>query len=318
MPMLTRRKMFLYKVEATKGTDATPVPASDLILPNNDVNINVPTEQDAGENELKSTFGPGDSVTVKQAMSLEITSRVRGLGQGAGALVTPAIHPLLMASGHAAATAGDGSATPRQATYTPTSVAANLKSATGYFYEDGLLYKLLGAVNTLSFEASMSALTVKGTVQAPYLAPTVVALPSFTPPTQKIFRMTNVLCVIEEAASPVNVGAFTFDAAPTVEEDYVTGNHSFDVFDRNPQISIDPLAVASTTDWTRLTNATAIAIEATFTNELGETLVFNAPKCVPMEISSADRAGRITRQKKFSLKETAGDDAYSIVWTAVL
>ena len=318
MPMLTRRKMFLYKVETTKGTDAVPVAASDLILPNNDINIQITTEQDTGESELKSTFGPGDSVTVKQAMSLEIVSRVRGLGQGVGALVTPAIHPLLIASGHAVATAGNGTSTPREATYTPTSVAANLKSASGYFYEDGLLYKLLGAVNTLSFEASMSALTVKGTVQAPYLVPTVAALPSFTAPTQKIYRMTSALAVINEAGSPVNIGAFTFDAAPKVEEDYVTGNHSFDVFDRSPSISIDPLAVAAVTDWTRLTNATSIAIVATFTNELGETLVFHAPKAVPMEISSQDRAGRITRQKKYSLKETAGDDSYSIKWTAVL
>jgi hypothetical protein len=39
---------------------------------------------------------------------------------------------------------------------------------------------------------------------------------------------------------------------------------------------------------------------------------------VPSEIAPGDRAGRITRQKKFSLKETAGDDQYTIKWTSVL
>ncbi len=80
--MLTRRKVYLSKVEAVKGTDSVPVVASDLILPNGDLAIAIPTEQDSGEGDLKGTYGPGDSVTTKQSMSIEITTRVRGLGQG--------------------------------------------------------------------------------------------------------------------------------------------------------------------------------------------------------------------------------------------
>lgn len=316
--MRTRRKVFLYKAETTKGTDSVPVPASDLILPNGDPNIAVPTEQDSGEGDVKGTFGPGDSVTVKQSMSLEIATRVRGLGQGAGALLTPSIHPALLASGHTVVTAGDGATIARSAEYKPSSVEANLKSATGYFYEDGLLYKLLGAANGISFEATMNALMCKFTPQAKYTAPTVVALPAWAAPTQKIFRMTSALMTITEGGGAVNIGAFTFDPGTKVEEAYEVGNHYFEVGDRNPTIAIDPLAVAPAADWLALTNCTSAAIVATFTNELGETLVFTANKCVPMEIAPGSRAGRITRQKKFSLKETAGDDQYSIKWTAVL
>ena len=316
--MLTRRKLFLYKVETTKGTDAAPDTTNDLILPNGDLNIAIPTEQDTGEGDIKSTFGPGDSVTIKQSMSLDITARVRGLGQGAAALVTPAIHAMLMASGHAVTTAGNGTSVARSAEYKPTSVAASLKSATGYFYEDGLLYKLLASQNALSFEASMNALMAKSPVQAKYTAPTVVALPAWTAPTQKIFRMTNTLCAVTDAGSPINIGAFTFDAGADVQELYETGNQEFNVVNRNPTIKIDPKAVATAADWLALTNATSAQIIATFTNELGETLVFTAPKAVPTEISPGDRAGQITRQKTFSLKETTGDDQYTIKWTAVL
>lgn len=316
--MLTRRKVYLSKVEAVKGTDAAPVVASDLILPNGDLAIAIPTEQDMGDGDLKGTFGPGDSVTTKQSMSVEVSTRVRGLGQGAAALLTPAIHPWLLASGHTVVTAGDGATVARSATYTPSSVEANLKSTTDYLYEDGLLYKLLGAVGPVSFEASMAALMAKTTRQSKYSAPTVVALPAWAAPTQKIFRMTSALCTVTEGGGAVNIGAFTFDPGTDVQEANETGLLEFLVANRNPILSIDPRAVATAADWLALTNATSVQVIATFTNELGETLVFTAPKCVPSEIAPGDRAGRITRAKKFSLKETAGDDQYTIKWTAVL
>jgi len=316
--MNTRRKVYLSKVESSKGTDASPTSSADLILPNADLNIAVPTEQDSGDGEIKGSFGPGSSVTTKQSMSLEVTTRVRGLGQGAGALLTPAIHPWLLASGHTVTTAGDGTGTARSAEYKPSSVEANLKSTTDYFYEDGLLYKLLGAVGPITFEAAMNALIAKSTRQAKYTAPSAVALPTWAAPTQEVFRMTSALMSITEGGSTINIGAFTFDPGTEVQEAYETGQHYFEVANRKPTIKIDPRAVATADAWNALTNCASAAIVATFTNSLGETLVFTANKCVPMEIAPGDRAGRITRQKTFSLKETAGDDQYSIKWTAVL
>ena len=294
---LTRAKVFLHKVESSEGVDAVPVVGSDLVLPNGDINIEVPTEQDMGEGDLKGTFGPGDSTTIKQGMGLPVTTRVRGLGQGAGALLTPAIHAALLASGHTVVTAGNGTSIPREATYTPSSVLANLNTATGYFYENSLLYKLLGAVNDLVFEATMNALTAKFKPQSKYTAPAAQALPSWGAPTQKLFRMTNALCVITEGGGAVNVGAFTFDSGTVVEETYETGFHGFRVANRNPTIKIDPRAVSgSMADWTALTNCTSAAIIATFTNELGETLVFNAPKAVPME-NTPEQARLTTRNR---------------------
>ncbi len=316
--MLTRRKIYLSKVESVKGTDAVPTVSADLILPNGDVNIAIPTEQDMGDGDLKGTFGPGDSVTLKQAMSIEVATRVRGLGQGASALLTPAIHPWLLACGHTVVTAGDGTTVARNATYTPSSVEANLKSTSDYLYEDGLLYKQLGTVGPVSFEASMNVLIAKSTRQSKYTVPSVVVLPTWGAPMQDFFRMTSALMSVTEGGSPINIGAFAFDPGTKVEEAYETGQHYFEVGDRNPIITIDPRAVANANDWTALTNCTSAIIIATFTNGIGETLVFTANKCVPSELTPGARAGRITRQKKFSLKETAGDDQYSIKWTSVL
>lgn len=319
MPMYSRNKVLLCKVETTKGTDAAPVVGSDLIIPLGDLKIGIPTSQDSGEGELKGTFGPGQAVTFKQAMELAFDGRVRGLGQGAASLVTPDIHGLMMASGHAVTTAGNGTSTVRTATYKPTSVPANLKSSSVYLYDDGLLWKLLGAVNDLSFAASMDALKIKAKIQGKYTAPTVVALPTLTLPTQKLYRMTNTLCGLSDG-STLNIGAFTFDCGVKVEEAYETGLQEFNVTDRSPSITIDPRSVATAAEWTALTNATSFNIVATFTNEQAETLVFTAPKAVPMEISRGDRAGIVTSQRKFALKETAaaGDDQYSIVWSGIL
>lgn len=317
--MLTRNKVLLSKVEGTKGVDSAPVPASDLIMPNGELQISLPTEKDTGEGDIKGTFGPGDSVTLKQTLGLEISSRVRGLG-GVGGALTPDIHALLIASGHAVTLAGDGMATPRTATYKPTSVAATIENAaaTTYFYEDGLLYKLLGGVNTLSFEAAMAVLMAKASIQAGYVAPSVIALPAWSAPDGEIFRMTSALCAITEDGSAINIGSFTFDCGVDVQENYETGSHFFEIANRNPTLVIDPKAVATVADFTALTNSTGFAFIATFTNSVGETLVFSAPNAQLNEISSADRAGRITRQKTFSLKETTGDDQYTIKWTGVI
>lgn len=317
--MLTRRQVYLSKVEAVKGTDAVPTSAANLILPNGEITIGLPTEQDMGDGDLDGTFGPGDSVTTKQSMSVEITTRVRGLGQAVAALITPDIHPWLLASGHKVVTAGDGAGGgPRTATYTPSSVEADLKSTTDYGYEDGLLYKFLGTVGPVSFEASMSALLAKSTRQAKYTKPTAVTLPAWAAPTQKIFRMTSALCTVSEGGATVNIGAFGFDPGTDVQEANETGNQEFLVTNRNPIITIDPRALATDAEHLALTNATSVQIIATFTNEFGETLVFTAPKCVPMEFGRGNRAGRITSAKKFSIKKTAGDDQYTIKWTAVL
>lgn len=316
---LTRSKVYLSKVEATEGVDAAPVPSTDLILLDGDINIAVPTEQDMGEGELKGTFGPGESTTLKQSFDLQPSTRVRGLGQGAAALLTPAIHPWLIASGHTVVTAGNGTSIARSATYTPSSVLANLKTATDYLYENGLLYKMLGSPHAPMFEASMSVLKCKSTPKSKYTAPAAQALPAWARPTQDFFRMTSALCVVSEGGSPVNIGAFTFDPGTAIEEAFETGFHGFRVADRKPTIKIDPRAVAgSLADWQRLTNCTSLQIIATFTNGIGETLVFTAPRCVPGEIAPGSRAGRQTRAVTYNLKETNGDDQYTLAWTAVL
>lgn len=316
--MLGRRKAFTYKVEATKGTDSVPTTADDLIVISGDANISVPTEQDGGTDDLKGTMGPGDSVTTKQGLSIEISTRVRGLGQGAAALLVPNMHAAFMASGHKLTTSGDGSITPRKATYVPTSNEADIKSASGYFYEDGLLYKLLGAVNNLSFAASMDALKASFSPQAGYAEPTVVTFPAITRPSEEVYRMTSALCSVSEDAAVINIGSFTFDPGVDVQENNETGQHDFEVANRNPVITIDPRAVASVADWAALTACTSFAIVATFTNSIGETLVFTAPKAVLSTNEAGDRAGKITRNKTFSLKETVGDDQYTIEFTSVL
>ncbi|PCJ88610.1 MAG: hypothetical protein COA54_02515 [Thiotrichaceae bacterium] len=316
--MKLRNKAFLHKVEAVKGADAVPTVGNDLVILNGDINIGIPTEKDDGADDLKGTFGPGASVTTKQSMTVPAASRVRGLGQGVGALLVPDIHAALMASGHAVVSSGDGIATPRAAVYTPTSDSALLRSATGYFYEDGLLYSLLGAVNDLTFEASMSALKASFNVQAGYAVGAVVALPAISQPSTEVFRMTSALCTIDEGGSTVNIGAFTFNAGVDVQEANETGLHYFEVANRTPTISIDPRAVATIADWDALTNSTQMAITATFTNSLGETLVFNGQQAELAENTAGGRAGNITRQKSYALKESAGDDQYSITFTSVL
>jgi len=317
--MLPRNKAFLFKEESTKGADSVPTPADNLIVLYEDSDIAPATEADMAEGELKGSMGPGMPETMKQSCGLPVTVRVRGLGQGVAAQLLPELDPFLKNTGHTVVSAGDGSSTPRSATYSLSSTESDFKTASGYWFEAGLRYRMLAATNGFSIEASMAApVLFKTTIQSAYEAPTVVAVPAITPHPERIFKMTSALVNITEAGGTVNIGQFSFDTGSAPEENFETGNHDFSIFDRSPTITIDPKAVTTAVDWDRLTNSTAVVIVATFTNAVGETLILNAPKCVPVEQSTASRGGRMTRSRKYQLVETTQNDQYTLVWTSVL
>ena len=134
MPLLSRKRLLLAKLETTYGTDPTPVVGSDAILVRN---IEVtPLEVDTVNRELIRPFlGQADQLLAQQRVLINFEVELAGSGSAGTA---PAYGPLLQACRCTETVVSSTSVT-----YAPNS-AAPPKSATIYFHNDGVLHKATG------------------------------------------------------------------------------------------------------------------------------------------------------------------------------
>lgn len=192
MPLLSRKRLLLAKLETTVGTDPTPVVGSDAILVRN---IEVtPLEVDTVNRELIRPFlGQADQLLAQQRVLINFEVELAGSGSAGTA---PAYGPLLQACRCTETVVSSTSVT-----YAPNSDATP-KSVTIYFNNDGVLHKATGCRGTFTLNAEVGAI--------PFIS----------------FEMTGVF----NAPSDVSISAPTYanQAAPLV---FKNGNSSsFQVF----------------------------------------------------------------------------------------
>ena len=192
MPLLSRKRLLLAKLETTYGTDPTPVVGSDAILVRN---IEVtPLEVDTVNRELIRPFlGQADQLLAQQRVLVNFEVELAGSGSAGTA---PAYGPLLQACRCTETVVSSTSVT-----YAPNSDATP-KSVTIYFNNDGVLHKATGCRGTFTLNAEVG--------QIPFIS----------------FEMTGVF----NAPSDVSISAPTYanQAAPLV---FKNGNSSsFQVF----------------------------------------------------------------------------------------
>lgn len=139
--------VFLAKIETTAGTDAVPTGAADAVMVGGDITI---TPLDANNIELDRItgyFGANPNLvgpaTVKATVSVDLA------GSGTAGTAPHWGSRLLVASAMAEASL----TTPTRIEYTP--VSTSLKTLTCYYYDDGVLHKLLGAMSNVKFTAKV-------------------------------------------------------------------------------------------------------------------------------------------------------------------
>jgi hypothetical protein len=144
MPRLIRKTVILVKVETTSGTDAVPTGAANAIQAL-DMSITPLDASNVDTNVMTPWFGGSAALVGSASVKCSFSVLLAGAGLAATA---PAWGALLLGCGNAETT---GLLTPNRVEYLP--ATDTLKTVTIYWYDDGLLHKLVGCFGNVKLSA---------------------------------------------------------------------------------------------------------------------------------------------------------------------
>lgn len=144
MPRLIKKTVILAKIETTSGTDATPTGAANAIQVM-DLSITPLDIKTADMSVVTPWFGGSQELVATASVKCSFSVMLAGAALAATA---PAWGALMVGCAHAEAT---GLTTPNRVEYLPATDL--LKTLTIYWYDDGLLHKLVGAFGTVKLSA---------------------------------------------------------------------------------------------------------------------------------------------------------------------
>jgi hypothetical protein len=298
-------KLVLVKIESTKGTDPTPAAATDAVrVKSVSVTLSAGT---IDRQVVKATMGNLPHLIGKKTLQAEITLELRGSGAAGTA---PEASPLFQSCRLSETVVSSTSVT-----YAPTSSAESEKSCTIYVYQDGLLWKLIGAVGTMKIDATIDgANTVTFTMQSKYTAPTTTTMAtgaSFDSSQPVVMSSTDVI----SDGSTVKVGKFGLDLGNDVQHHFTTGLDEFAVSNRNPSMNFTKDSISTIAEWTALVAGTNAALSAAFGATAGNIATITAPVGKRKSVAIGDRGERHTLDVTYSLYESGSDDQFSIAFT---
>lgn len=308
MSISAKQSLLLGKIEATPGVDAAPTTVADAIrvIGRPKLTVNAPLmESDA----LKTTFGkPVAGIVDEQSLQLEVEFYIRS-GGVLGAM--PDWGPIAHAASHTV-TANAGT----NVTINPiTALGASRHTSTFYWYDDGVLWKLVGAVcSAFAVSAPIDGLaTGKATIIAPFAAPVAAALPAGI-----AYQTSNPIKpkpadVITDAGAAIKVGSFEFDTGIQAAVRNLIGGSDANVTDRpRSKVTFSKDSLGTVADYDRLRQATSGAFQAQF-GQAGNRVTISAPKAYYASVGAEAQDNLMMRNIELWLDEVNGDDAYSIV-----
>ena len=144
MSRLIKKTVILVKVETTTGTDAVPTGVANAIQAS-DLQITPLDASNIDTNIINPWFGNSPSLVGTASVKCSFSVLLAGSGTAATA---PSWGALLLGCGNAETT---GLTAPARVEYLP--ITDTLKTVTIYWYDDGLLHKLLGCFGNVSLSA---------------------------------------------------------------------------------------------------------------------------------------------------------------------
>ena len=145
MPRYTRNTLITAKLESTAGQDALPTGAVNAMLVSEQT-ITPLDAQNIDRGIVRGYFGASEQLIGPASVKVSFTVELAGSGTAGTA---PAYGVLLQAC----AMAEGLLTTPARVEYTP--VSTGIKTATIYYYDDGVLHKLLGAMGNCTISAKV-------------------------------------------------------------------------------------------------------------------------------------------------------------------
>ena len=149
MPRLVRNSAILAKIETTIGTDPTPTVGSNAVLISN-LSCQPLNSSNIDRSLIRSYFGASEQIVGSSHTMISFDVEF----QSSGSMTTPTIpawDALLQACGYVAGVGSAGVSV----TYDLQSTYSSNKTVTIYYYDDGVLHKLLGARGKVSINANI-------------------------------------------------------------------------------------------------------------------------------------------------------------------
>jgi len=312
MPLLSRKRLLLAKLETTVGTDPTPVVGSDAILVRN---IEVtPLEVETVNRELIRPFlGQADQLLAQQRVLVNFEVELAGSGSAGTA---PAYGPLLQACRCTETVVSSTSVT-----YAPNSDATP-KSVTIYFNNDGVLHKATGCRGTFTLNAEVGQVPfISFEMTGVFNAPSDVSISAPTYANQAdplVFKNGNSSSFQVFSYSGA-VQSLSFELAnEVIYRELVGGTKSIDVVNRAPsgECVIEATTIATKDFFTAATGSSTGNLTFQHGSTAGNIVTFTAGQIDLGGPSYSDQDGiQMLTLPYIATPTSAGNNEFQIVMT---
>lgn len=308
--MIISRRVITAKIEVTQGSDVAPTPAADAVKVENPAFSWVDPRMFEPAS-VKPAFGAEQAIYGGALGQLTFDVLLKGSGTAGTA---PEVDALLRACGLAVTNVPATSDT-----YAP--VSTGQESVSIYYYDDGKLTKLLGAMGNVTFEMPAgnpvkASFTMTGHVVDP--VDTALPTPTFNATVPPVYN--NASFTTDSFAAKISALSFDLGNEMAKPED-VSGTDGWgdmQIVDRIVAGSFDPFdTLIADYDWVTKWQANTLAAIASGAvgATAGNIINFSFPTAQYREFSDADREKIKTLKVGFTAVESTGDDEFSIAFT---
>ena len=310
MPLLSRKRLILAKIESSYGTDSVPAGSEAILVRNIEI---TPLQADVVSRDLIRPY-LGNYEQLLAQTRVEITFEVELAGSGAAG-TAPAFSPLLRACGMAETIVAATSAT-----YAPVSSAFN--SVSIYFNNDGVRHRITGARGSFSVNCQVGQIpTISFTFMGIYNEPTDVALPTPTYANQAtpvIFKEGNT-SGFQLLSYSGCLQSFDLDLSnEMVYRELVGCTKQVNITDRKPNgtVVIEAPTVTQKNYWANATGTTTGNLTFQHGQTAGNRVTINSPQTDIGSPTYADQDGiQMLNIPYVATPTAAGNDELSIAFT---
>jgi hypothetical protein len=311
MPLLTRKKLLLAKIEATYGTDSTPTGSAAILVRNLEV---VPLQSDIVQRELIRPY-LGNYEQLLANTRVQVTFEVELAGSGTAG-TPPAYGPILRSC---ALSETLGAST---VTYQPESELSGFESTTLYFFIDGIRHIITGARGTFTLNGTVGAIpTIQFTMTGIFNTPTdtALAVPTYAnQATPLIFKNGNTTSFSAFSYSGA-LQSIDFNIAnEIIYRELIGGTKEVIITDRKPggTLQIEAVLLATKNYFTVSTGSTTGSITFQHGTATGNIATLTMAQSDLADVSYADMNGITMLNLPYVATPTAaGNDELSLVFT---
>lgn len=307
MPLLTRKRTILAKIETSYGVDPTPTGAANAILVRN-LNVTPQSSQLVGRDVIRPYLG--NSEQLMASTHVELDFEVEAAGSGAAGTV-PGYGALLRACGMS-----ETVTVATKVDYKPVSSA--FESVAIYFNVDGVLHKITGARGDVELAINAAQIPVfKFKFVGIYNAPTDTVAPtvSFSGfQTPLVANSTNTPSFSFFGVSPI-LESLSFQLGNQVDYRTLIGSQYVQITDRKAagQVQFEANTIA-TKDWFSTAIANGLgALSITHGTVAGNKVALTSSTVDLLQPSYADNNGvQMIQMGYVMVPTTAGNDEFTL------